>query len=245
MTSASYSRSPSRMDFVALMFFASVTLATLPLAILAARESTRQNTCEDHLKRIAQAILIYENRSGGTLPNIRETPAVGWNALIGPHLDATPGFPNDYSVAHDWWDQTASRNRSIGELRISEFLCPSAPHSNRWISLRSSTGETFRAAPTDYVASAGAYLHTNDPSHLYRGAMAIPGRFYGASNVTAGNAVHTREVTDGTSYTLLVVEMADKPNQWHTGRQAENRNDQEPFLVTSGFSHGEWIDPRG
>lgn len=234
---------PRRMDFLVLGITGLLTLSVFPLAILAAREASRQETCEDHLKRIAQAILLYESRSSGALPSIRETPSVGWNAQIGPYLDSSPAFPDDYNFAHDWWDQTSSHNRAIGELRIAEFLCPAAPHGDRWIQLKSDQGEFFRAAPSDFVASAGAYLHTNDAAHLYRGAFAVPGRYYGASQVTAANAVYSREISDGTSHTLLIVEMADKPHHWRAGKRAPSDDDDEPVTAAAGISHGQWIAP--
>jgi len=74
--------------------------------------------------------------------------------------------------------------------------------------------------------------------------MASPGRFYGGSKVTAGHAVRLAEVTDGTSNTMLVVEMADKPNRWRAGSLHDDRtSDTTARPIVEGFSFGQWIAP--
>jgi len=47
------------------------------------------------------------------------------------------------------------------------------------------------------------------------------------------------DIVDGTSQTLLVVEMADKPNSWQAGRLAEDRSDKPQQTALSG----QWAAP--
>lgn len=220
-----------------------VLASLLAPAVVHSTEASRKASCADNLRRIAQGCLLYADASNTYLPNNQVSPFGSWNTQLLPLLDEA-GLHDRYAFSSDWWDDAKSENRLVGGARVAAFLCPSAPHADRRVKLRDNDGVEFGAAPSDYVGSAGAYLHTNTVDNLHRGAMAYPGRVYGASGVTARRAVSLREVRDGASHTALVVEMADRPNKWRMQELVEDRLSPETApTLNPGISSGNWSAP--
>lgn len=214
--------------------------AVLPPLVLRAREESLRDQCASRLGEIARGALRFADANGGTLPSNRRQPFASWNTLVLPFVGRQDLF-DQYELADDWWQ---AANRKAGAQFLPELTCPTAPHGDRRIKLLAPDGHAFDAAATDYVASAGAYLYHNTPEQLYRGAMASPGRFYGASMVTADRAVRLAEIADGPANSLLIVEMADKPNQWRAGKlHADELSDMVARPLVEGFSFGQWVAP--
>ncbi|MEW4453731.1 DUF1559 domain-containing protein [Bremerella sp. JC817] len=223
-----------------------IATALLLLAAIAApwvamaRDEARAKGCQDHMRTIAKACRGFAEVHQDSLPSNRRQPHTGWNTLVLPFMDQAKLY-DKYDLSLEWYE---GGNRDVGMNALSTLVCPAAPHADRVIRLLDPDGKEFSAKATDYVASSGAYLHTNQPERLYRGAMASPGRHYGASNVTAGHAVRLNEITDGLANTFLVVEMADKPNGWRAGKLHDDKTaDQTHRPLVDGFSFGQWIAP--
>ncbi|UUO09034.1 DUF1559 domain-containing protein [Blastopirellula sp. J2-11] len=230
----------SPIEIAALLFcFAAIASVLLPLAATA-RENARATNCKQRLGKLAGACLSFADVHAKSLPSNRRQPHVSWNALILPHMERQDLY-DQYDLSAEWWE---TKNRTVGATYVAELTCPAAPHPQRMIPLLDPEGKEFTAAATDYVASAGAYLHHNKQEKLYRGALASPGRFYGASNVTTGHAVKLAEITDGLSQTALIVEMADKPNTWRAGKMFGEENSQYAAKpLVEGYSFGQWVGP--
>lgn len=211
----------------------------LPLG-LQAREAARGASCEQRLATVARGVLSFANANNGALPSNRRQPFTSWNTLVLPYAERQAMFDR-YDLAEDWWKPA---NQAVGAVHLPELVCPSAPHGKRRIRLLDPDGRPFDAAATDFVASAGAYRFRNKPEQLFRGALASPGRYYGASQVTAGRTVKLSEITDGRANSLLLVEMADKPNQWRAGKRLVSEDDEgTPRPLVEGFSFGQWVAP--
>ncbi len=226
---------------VLLLLAGCLTLAALaaPL-VLSAREDARAVTCESHLQLTGRSCLAYARAHNQTLPANRRRPFTGWNIQVLPYVDRQKIY-DQYDFSKDWW---AAANRKAGETHIAAFTCPATPRQRREVQLLDPSGDPFHGAATDYVASAGAYLFRNKAEQLYRGAMASPGRHYGGSRVTAGHAVRLTDITDGLSNSLLIVEMAGKPDQWRAGKLITDRSREKngrPLVPVISF--GNWSAP--
>lgn len=209
--------------------------------LLHAQEEARETSCRDRMAKLAKACLGYADANRDSLPSNRRQPHTSWNTLVLPYFEQQALYAQ-YDLSKDWWKEA---NQKVGATQVSGLVCPSAPHPQRKISLLDPDGNAFQAAATDYVASAGAYLHINEPAYLYRGAMASPGRHYGGSNVTTGHAVRLADITDGTAHTMVFVEMADKPNQWRAGKLHDQQygEDDSAKPIVDGYSFGQWVCP--
>lgn len=229
-----------RIDTVAIILVLLGSSSVLLPALLGAREENRSLACEKRLRNLAQACVDYAHVHADRLPSNRRQPPTGWNTLVLPFVGREDLY-NQYNLSEPWWKGTA--NRAVGATILSELICPAAPHGDRMLRLRSPDGEEFSSAATDFVASAGAYYKNNVVQRLYRGAMPQTGRFYGGSNVTAQGPLALSEITDGTSLSFLIVEMADKPNQHPSpgGGSQEPASEARELVAGSGF--GQWIAP--
>ncbi|PQO33280.1 hypothetical protein C5Y96_10530 [Blastopirellula marina] len=208
--------------------------------LVRATEQSRATVCQQHLGVIGKACLAFADAHQDSLPSNGREPHRGWNTLILPFMDQAALY-DQYELSREWWDP---ENRPVAATQLPQLVCPSAPHGDRVVRLLDPDGKEFETAATDYVASSGAYLLTNVQERLYRGAMASPGRYYGGSKVTAGHSIKRSDITDGRANTFLVVEMADKPNEWRSGKlHAHKTDDKEHRPLVEGFSFGQWIAP--
>ncbi len=210
-----------------------VMLLTLALpAIQHARRAAEKVRCENNLRTIGVAVQAFAAANDQMLPyNQLSAPHGSWNTQLLPFIGQQK-LAREYNPGHEWWAGTNSPNRAVVGTRVSTFQCPSAPHPDRFVLTNDpdSEGQSFNAAPTDYVGSAAAYYQDNQPHNLFPGAM---------HHRTLTKRLRMPDIADGTSHTLLVVEMADKPNSWQAGKLADDRSDkpQSPSI------NGQWAAP--
>lgn len=237
-------------ELLVVILIIGLLIALLLPAVMSSRESARRTECANNMKQIGLASHNFAAANNSFLPSNHRpqegetAPCVGWNALILPFMEESRIY-QEYDISQNWYDDDVSNNRLVGEIRVPAYGCPAAANPNRWVTYIDAEGDVFQQAPTDYVASSGIYYMNNVEENLYRGAMASPGRYYGASGVTAGeDGVNLSEIKDGTSHTIQVVEMADKPNVWRAGKLAATRDPDNPFtLAYPSFSQGNWSAP--
>jgi prepilin-type processing-associated H-X9-DG protein len=194
-----------------------------------ARAADARASCADHLRRIGTAARAYAAANDDVLPrNTSQPPAGSWNTQLLPFLGEAK-LAERYAPGRDWAE---GDNRAVAAARVPVFVCPAAPHPDRWVLTQNPDdgASPFKAAPTDYVGSAGAYLNSNAQANLHPGAM---------HTRTVTRRLRTADVADGTAQTLLVVEMADKPNVWRTGRLGEDRLARAQMPALSG----QWAAP--
>ncbi|VTR92388.1 Uncharacterized protein OS=Planctomyces limnophilus (strain ATCC 43296 / DSM 3776 / IFAM 1008 / 290) GN=Plim_0027 PE=4 SV=1: SBP_bac_10 [Gemmata massiliana] len=213
------------------------TLATFAIgltvpAIQKARAASARTKCADNLRLLGTGSREYAAANDDMLPrNSGPTPAGSWNTQILPFIGEKE-LAQKYTDGRDWWDAGENGNRTVAQGRVAAFVCPAAPNPDRWVLTRDPDNESksFRAAPTDYVGAAGAYYENNDQKNLHPGAM---------HTRTVTRRLRTSDIADGTAQTVLVVEMADKPNHWHAGKLGENRLEKPQMTALSG----QWAAP--
>jgi hypothetical protein len=217
-------------------------LVTLALAATAAglvlpavqklRAADARAKCADNLRLIGTGAKGFAAANDGALPrdNVRG-PKHGWNTEILPFIGEEKLVAR-YTPGRDWWEPGKVGNRDVARTRDAAFVCPAAPHPDRWVLTQDpdDPAKSFRAAPTDYVGSAGAYYENSDQANLHPGAM---------HHRKITRRIRGTDILDGTANTLLVVEMADKPNVWRAGKRGEDRTNkpQMPALA------GQWAAP--
>ncbi len=211
-------------------------VALLLPAVQAAREAARRSQCQNNLRQIGVALLNYEQQRG-KLPmgcndkriSGRNPPGrqISWLAVVLPHLElATLHDQIDFSVPYD-----DAKNKSAAQTVLSVLMCPS---TTRWARERS--GHWAGAAD----GSRG--LAVTDYGGIYGAAFVSPS----ANGVLLyDRAVAINEITDGTSFTLLVAEDAGRDwimdGEWING---ENIYDQ--FGPINSQQHNEiWSDHSG
>ncbi|QDT89065.1 DUF1559 domain-containing protein [Gimesia algae] len=179
-----------------------ILIALLLPAVQQAREAARRSTCKNSLKQIGLALHNYHNAHGAYAPgyisrnitsSVNSTTETGtgfaWGVMLLPFLDQSPLY-NQLNLNLDC---TVSPNIGLADSAIPIFRCPS--DTNQGVFSVSDGSNTYRVASANYVGIYGYGSLTEKP-----GAPMGKGILYRNSNT------RIRDITDGTSNTIVVGE---------------------------------------
>ena len=173
-------------------------------AVQKVRDAAARMSCQNNLKQIGLALHNYENANGKLPPRAFPTIGASWGTLILPYIEQDNVFKL-YLQDTDW---RAPLNQPAVTRPIKTYKCPSSPE-------RTASG-TFSGGPwtssvSDYGANGGL-----TPTLMARGWLPPTTSRNGV--FMQGIQLKITDITDGTSTTLAVVEMAGRPNLWRAGR---------------------------
>jgi prepilin-type N-terminal cleavage/methylation domain-containing protein/prepilin-type processing-associated H-X9-DG protein len=199
-------------------------VALLLPAVQAAREAARRMTCSNHGRQLGLALLNY-NDTYNALPPARHAGGVNicWLVRILPFIEQG-NINYDFSLG----GQGGALNSAVTSTQLKVLLCPSAPAGRKGIS-----GTAATAGVTDYVAVS--HVSVNNPLILPTPPNDPTGN--GVLGGHAGPIVVFRrlaEITDGTSNTLMVSELAGRPQLWVRGK-----------YVNTGHAQAQWTNHEG
>ena len=166
-------------------------------AVQAARESARRSQCQNNLRQIGLAVTLYTVANKEILPMGRDDTrqwAVSWAFRILPFMEDM--------VIHDSFVEGSKgediKNSVAMRTPVASYICPARRGPDDLVDFDNNDSATLMsnaAAPGDYAASAGPFAqYGNDGQKNPSESGAIYTR----------SAVKLRQVTDGTSKTLLV-----------------------------------------
>jgi prepilin-type N-terminal cleavage/methylation domain-containing protein/prepilin-type processing-associated H-X9-DG protein len=183
-----------------------VLIALLLPAVQAAREAARRAQCVNNLKQIGLALHNY-NSAIGSFPlggtsttNFDKSVSAGWgcwsvHAQILSYMEQTPIYNAiNFSLPSISDNNKGQEANSTGALSIiSTFNCPSSPPMpGTWWYCNAS-----HASPTtSYFASIGASMMQG---YNWSNSQGWPNGIFDM----AGNVRSTRDITDGTSNTIM------------------------------------------
>lgn len=204
-----------------------VLIALLLPAVQQAREAARRMQCSNNLKQLGLALHTYHDIHLTFPPGRISSNRMSWQSLILPQLEqgalqdqlAAEGAytANGTSSLPYWYNNTAivsTGTTPLAQTVIPGYICPSDPSGNLNTKLRSDDS-TYPAqyAKSNYVGTfTAAQYNTAGTKTADKNAM-----FYENSNRKF------RDITDGTSNTLLAVERGTVSNYvgslwigWHS-----------------------------
>ncbi len=186
-------------ELLVVLAIIAILLALLLPAVQAVREAARRMQCQNNLRQIGIALHNYHAAfrklpPGGleVRPEVPHGKQLAWSAFVLPFLEQSAVYVHvDFRYAFDH-----PINESAAATPIETYLCPST--------LRDFPLNHGRGA-TDYGGIFGERIvSTNRPP---RGVM------------IHDQAIRFRDITDGTSHTLMVSEDANFPDgQWINAR---------------------------
>lgn len=232
-----------------------VLIALLLPAVQQAREAARRTQCKNNMKQMGLALHNYE-ATHRVFPPARidlSTPVLyqgSWMAMCLPYFDQTPVY-NTYNFNLSFADPA---NIPATSAKIAMFVCPSAP--------------TERTAPPSTVLNGGypwpaqgyglcdyGSMNSVRPAYFLSNGLPVPPMMLATNTNTPPTAskyewdgglkkfaaTPIRDISDGTSNTMLCVEAAGRPMAWYlnkpgTGASATTKDGWGWADINAGYS---------
>jgi prepilin-type N-terminal cleavage/methylation domain-containing protein/prepilin-type processing-associated H-X9-DG protein len=203
-----------------------VLIGLLLPAVQKAREAAARTQCSNNLKQLGLAFHTYESANGVWPYAYILVPspinASAWGTYILPYIEQD-NVARGYNFSQPFF---TAGNQAVVSTHVKTFQCPSAPKNPRLYQLSVPANAFYQGQPAySYQASASDYGVVS--GILGRGWDVIVGPPSGGNregaltNFVAGNPTPTvnkpLNVTDGLSNTILLPEIAGRPDLYRAG----------------------------
>lgn len=237
-----------------------VLVALLLPAVQAAREAARRMSCSNNMRQIGLALLNFESakkefpqsrrnvtkNSSGQLVSGKQTipdrpvkaHEASWTVSILPYIEET-NLGSQYDFKKAWFNNVPDAsnpsrptNLQLVSNPIKIFECPSAPGGDP-IRVDETFTSTVKPAAGDYGSVNGMKTNFLVSPAASSDENAAP--FIGVLNKESKPPCKIKNITDGTSKTIMIAEQAGRPTVYIFGKP------RVP-LVNSSEGTG-WADP--
>jgi len=174
-----------------------VLVALLLPAVQAAREAARRSSCGNKLKQIGLGLHNYHDLNLSLPPGYSENHYWGWGASILPQIEEENLYNQLDVKGTPLNPETFGYQTQLVQTNLAGFRCPSDVGPDNNPAMKLGAGATIDAATSNYIGSHGRAWVSNTT-------------FTGVFGRTKG--IRFRDITDGTSNTLLVCEISSRPN---------------------------------
>ncbi len=237
-----------------------VLIALLLPAVQQAREAARRSQCKNNLKQMGLALHNYhdthrtfppgafaENTAATALTPIATGNGLSFHVMILPFMDQANLYEK-IGFAGTAWDQ--NNRGQYGVMPLGAFLCPSAVETRDPGNIYTPTGANYAAAHYIGVAGpVGTDTTTNPPvtpvnvstGTVYHWIPETAGGDWGGLAQTGillrQFITKLRDVTDGSSNTILVMESSWDANKQHLRCWLRGSASNRSIVSTKNLAH--------
>ena len=217
----SVARGFTLIELLVVIAIIAVLIALLLPAVQQAREAARRTQCKNNLKQLGLALMNYESTTG-VFPYEKCTTGVNqnWIQMVLPYMDQAPIY-NQFNFNKSWADPSQF---ALTTVNIPMLVCPSAPSQAARtnpagvVGLLSPDGINTPPAAgfgiCDYMALSGVRFSLYDQGGFASPPAAVlstPDDNRWACAMHSTLATYIRDITDGTSNTMMICETAGRP----------------------------------
>jgi prepilin-type N-terminal cleavage/methylation domain-containing protein len=208
-----------------------ILIALLLPAVQAAREAARRSQCQNNEKQLALGLHNYQSANKKLPPGAASINQLNWRSYILPFIEETglyeqmqgyDTFNKAGATPVTWNGGTNNEGTNKATLialnRVATFLCPSSELLQSTIGSSNPTDKPGQTYLCHYLGIAGPVGINPQTGQAYRTVLApsynspadATYRGFGVDGVLGANSsVKFKDVTDGTSKTLMLGEMYD------------------------------------
>lgn len=204
-----------------------ILIGLLLPAVQKMREAAARMSCQNNLKQLALACHNYESAIGGFPPVYLSGNQPGWVTAVLPYIEQdnlANLWPSGLNPNGTNWQTPALM--PVVSTPIKVQACPSSPVGGKV--LGPSDGFAFTAATADYAATVSF--------NVAQYPLLYPS---GTTDTTAPMQVGVNGkilgITDGTSNTILIVEMSGRPYWYLPSHQRYSGTTNNPRTYGFGF----------
>lgn len=191
---------------------------TLP-AINAARAAARRMQCQNNLKQFGIAFAAHETTYNGYPPTRSSNGKSSWSLALLPFMEQGNIWAK-YDQSKTYC--TGKTNQMLMRQRMPLFQCPATPLPDRLQYLTSGNACAYVPDETGISADGNAQGTCTDYYTHHKGiSVPISGKIVSRGNPLAGfdSITPQADITDGVSNTIVLNEMAGRPNRWAAGKR--------------------------
>jgi prepilin-type N-terminal cleavage/methylation domain-containing protein/prepilin-type processing-associated H-X9-DG protein len=208
-----------------------ILIGLLVPAVQKVREAAARTECTNNLKQIGLAFHNYEGVYKTFPPawTLQLTPSLGgghaWGTYLLPFLEQDNLYKG-YDLNQPMMGPT---NQAVITKQVKVFECPATPNYTRLYTFNLPASAIFPGSPAltwkawagDYTATTGILGNTLNNCFTPPGG----GQREGALAPAPNEKTRIAQITDGTSNTIVVAELAARNDLWRVGKMvAANAN---------------------